>query len=300
MNFYSLFNEMGKRNIRNTNPEIVHISTHCSGLECSTDNSVNLSIYSDTTLSKIITTISLEFNNELKLFNPHSKTLNEYIGKGYGPLLYDIAIEYSTLNGKGLISSRAAGYLFKSPRDTSPAAEHVYKFYYENRDDVKKTLLNHIDYPEIDKEDILKSPHLFCVYSKPPVKINYLKKRNKLFYNDEINKVNNFTNIEIKRPYLISHDDYDLINYFIDSDEDLSNEYTPSRKYIVNKWNSIGRLRTSQEISERKKEIENLVYAYIRRFLQIKDNDNIKEKDINKYTWKELVKTVDYHGKSLF
>jgi hypothetical protein len=38
---------------------------------------------------------------------------------------------------------------------------------------------------------------------------------------------------------------------------------------------------------------EEIIRVYINRFVQIKDSPNVKEKDITKYTWKELETTVD-------
>lgn len=48
---------------------------------------------------------------------------------GWGPFLYDIAIEYATIIGRGATSSR---------RGSSQDAQNVWKYYYDNRDDVKK------------------------------------------------------------------------------------------------------------------------------------------------------------------
>tara|TARA_R110000822_G_C15161934_1_gene478346 strand:- start:79 stop:801 length:723 start_codon:yes stop_codon:yes gene_type:complete len=48
---------------------------------------------------------------------------------GWGPFLYDVAIEYATMIGKGATSSR---------RGSSQDAQNVWKYYYDKRDDVKR------------------------------------------------------------------------------------------------------------------------------------------------------------------
>ena len=47
---------------------------------------------------------------------------------GWGPMLYDIAIEYATAIAKGLTSDRD---------DVSPEAEKIWKYYFKNRPDVQ-------------------------------------------------------------------------------------------------------------------------------------------------------------------
>ena len=56
--------------------------------------------------------------------------------KGWGPLLYDVAMEYATIMGGGLISDRTA---------VSQEAAGVWDYYYNNRDDV--------DYEQMDDYD---------------------------------------------------------------------------------------------------------------------------------------------------
>lgn len=53
--------------------------------------------------------------------------------KGWGPLLYDLAIEWSTVYSKGLMSDR---------EEVSPSAQNIWKNYEENRSDVKSTQLD--------------------------------------------------------------------------------------------------------------------------------------------------------------
>lgn len=52
--------------------------------------------------------------------------------KGYGPLLYDIAMESATSEGSGLMADREY---------VKPAAINVWKYYYFNRNDVEKIFL---------------------------------------------------------------------------------------------------------------------------------------------------------------
>ena len=47
---------------------------------------------------------------------------------GWGPLLYDVAMEWATMKGSGLMSDRAG---------LSPHSKAVWQYYYDNREDVK-------------------------------------------------------------------------------------------------------------------------------------------------------------------
>lgn len=53
---------------------------------------------------------------------------NSKAKKGFGPMLYDLAVEYATDKGSGLISDRGT---------VSNKARGVWEFYLENRDDVE-------------------------------------------------------------------------------------------------------------------------------------------------------------------
>ena len=53
---------------------------------------------------------------------------NSMAASGWGPMLYDIAIEYATIAAGGLTSDRF---------DVSPEAEKIWKHYFENRPDVQ-------------------------------------------------------------------------------------------------------------------------------------------------------------------
>ena len=52
---------------------------------------------------------------------------------GWGPMLYDVAMEWATQNGGGLVSDRSA---------VSPAAREVWNYYLSNRGDVQSVQLD--------------------------------------------------------------------------------------------------------------------------------------------------------------
>ena len=52
---------------------------------------------------------------------------------GWGPMLYDVAMEWATQNGGGLVSDRSA---------VSPAARGVWNYYLSNRSDVQSVQLD--------------------------------------------------------------------------------------------------------------------------------------------------------------
>lgn len=119
-----------------------------------------------------------------KLFNYHAD-----LPQGYGPMLYDIALEIATKNGGYLVSTtfiNALKNLDPNKRkenkgvayggDTSDAAESVYKFYYYKRNDVKKDVPNIILNNEADQA---QKPYLYEIYSKQPTLLNQLIAMNK-------------------------------------------------------------------------------------------------------------------------
>lgn len=55
--------------------------------------------------------------------------------KGWGPLLYDVVIEYCSMKAGGLLSDRS---------DVSPAAKNVWNYYLNNRKDVKHKQLDNL------------------------------------------------------------------------------------------------------------------------------------------------------------
>ena len=109
---------------------------------------------------------------------------------GYGPLLYDIAIEWATMNGSGLTSDRAS---------VSLDAQWVWEYYMENRGDVTSHQLDDLENTLTPEEednckqfvsqawsdqrgnagDWTKSP-LSKRYTKEPTTINKLKAAGKL------------------------------------------------------------------------------------------------------------------------
>lgn len=108
--------------------------------------------------------------------------------KGFGPLLYDIAIEYSTQYGEGLVSDR---------KSVSSSSKNVWNFYMKQRSDVNKEQLDDLKNTLTPSEDdnceqtsayddqgeFFKSS-LSKLYTKQPTTINALKKMNKLVIKD--------------------------------------------------------------------------------------------------------------------
>lgn len=84
----------------------------------------------------------------------------------FGPLLYDVAIEYATIKGGGLTSDRYGS--------VSTHASDVWEKYYNDRSDVKKTPL-----PNDMRREHDTHPSSF-LYKKDPVRINNLKASGKL------------------------------------------------------------------------------------------------------------------------
>ena len=109
-----------------------------------------------------------------------------YAASGWGPLLYDVAIEWATQNGGGLIADRES---------VSEDAESVWRYYMRNRGDVEAAQLddreNYFTPQEEDNCDQesakdhegpngwMDSP-LSKRYTKPPTTMDALKKAGKL------------------------------------------------------------------------------------------------------------------------
>jgi len=106
--------------------------------------------------------------------------------EGWGPLLYDVAIEYATMNANGLIPDR---------HSVSMAANHVWKYYMRNRKDVTAYQLDdpynrltpededncdqEVAMEDEDAYDWQESP-LSKRYTKEPTTMNTLKAAGKL------------------------------------------------------------------------------------------------------------------------
>ena len=68
-------------------------------------------------------------------------------GSGWGPMLYDVAMEYATVMGGGLIADRDA---------VSPDARGVWAYYFNRRGDVKAHQLDNVNNeltPEIEEDN---------------------------------------------------------------------------------------------------------------------------------------------------
>lgn len=117
-----------------------------------------------------------------KLFNWHSDLPS---GGGYGPMLYDIALEIATKNGGYLASSTLMNRLKNVHNakenkgslggDATDAAEGVYKFYYEKRNDVEKIQPNIVLANEPDQAN---KPWMYELYRKKPTVIPKLIEMN--------------------------------------------------------------------------------------------------------------------------
>lgn len=104
---------------------------------------------------------------------------------GWGPLLYDIAIEWATQNGGGLISDRGA---------VSVPAQKVWSYYEQNRDDVTAHQLDDLNNSLTPEEEdncdqsigrqtvtgmynTWQDSQLSKRYTKPPTTMNALGKK---------------------------------------------------------------------------------------------------------------------------
>lgn len=118
-----------------------------------------------------------------KLFNWHSD-LPE--GGGYGPMLYDIAMEIATKNGGYLASATLINRLNNVQGDkeskghlggdASDAAEGIYRFYYERRGDVEKVEPNII---LMNEPEQASKPWMYELYRKRPTVLPQLIEMNK-------------------------------------------------------------------------------------------------------------------------
>ena len=107
---------------------------------------------------------------------------------GWGPLLYDVAMEYATLNGNGLMPDRRA---------VSPDAERVWQYYLDSRSDVTAHQLDSLEgeltpdnkdddcsqdivHTKIKHGDDWAKHPLSKRYTKPPTTIELLRKAGKL------------------------------------------------------------------------------------------------------------------------
>ena len=111
---------------------------------------------------------------------------------GWGPMLYDVAMEWATQNGGGLVSDRS---------HVSPAAREVWNYYLSNRSDVQSVQLDDLkntitpeeednceqhsatvgrDAMDIPKTIGFQESPLSKRYTKPPTTMNALESAGKL------------------------------------------------------------------------------------------------------------------------
>ena len=112
--------------------------------------------------------------------------------RGWGPMLYDVAIEWATQNGGGLVSDR---------RHVSPSARGVWNYYLLNRGDVQSVQLDDLQNTITPEEEDNCEQHASTVgrssagmpkvvdfqesplskrYTKPPTTMNALEAAGKL------------------------------------------------------------------------------------------------------------------------
>lgn len=146
-----------------------------------------------------------------KLFAWHSD-INESLANGFGPFLYDIAMEVASLKGGYLISHALVNRLLQrhvkdidgdgigdeldqdfynrkggDGGDPTDEAENIYKFYYYNRKDVESVMPNIIfGHPRVAKLGELDTlpeqhdkPYMYDLYRKQPTTIKSMIELNK-------------------------------------------------------------------------------------------------------------------------
>ena len=116
--------------------------------------------------------------------------VNSVATPGYGPLLYDVAMEWATLYGSGLVSDRYnvsdaargvwAKYAARTDVDKFQCDDEDNTLTRVNRDNLEQAAAR-IKYPGPPNSDFVKSP-LSKRYSKSPTRINSLKSLGKLFF----------------------------------------------------------------------------------------------------------------------
>ena len=79
-----------------------------------------------------------------------NKLGNVYAHKGYGPVMYDMAMELASKYGEGLVTPISIGVGYPSNESVN-----VYKYYYNNRSDIQKTPLDYEKYGFEKPESLL-------------------------------------------------------------------------------------------------------------------------------------------------
>ena len=106
---------------------------------------------------------------------PKVWTVHNNAQHGWGPLLYDLAIEYATKNGGGVIPATGAKAGMNTPESNS-----VWKYYYEKRSDV-----NHKPIQIDDDEYPQENPWLFQLYTKYPQHLDALRRDGRLLTQEQ-------------------------------------------------------------------------------------------------------------------
>jgi hypothetical protein len=82
---------------------------------------------------------------------------------GWGPFMYDLAMEYGTINGRGIMSDRMA---------TSKYAKKVWNFYHKSREDVSHSRISPEDEERWGREH--QDESLKSIYTKEPILLSQL------------------------------------------------------------------------------------------------------------------------------
>lgn len=131
------------------------------------------------------------------LWCPHND-VDQTLGKGYGPLLYDLAIEYATAFGKGVLPATGAASIYGIKCYNTDASNNVWSRYYNNRSDVQHRL-----HPKVAQQskgfmgsvksmlgleevqplrDVKTAPWLYCIYTKEPSTMSKMQQMGKLTF----------------------------------------------------------------------------------------------------------------------
>lgn len=121
-------------------------------------------------ISKIYTSINIDLINDKETIGAIQiiKRTNFYdvdwveTKHNYGPLIYDLAMEYSSLSTLGLTAAIET--------ETNENAYNIWFNYFYNRKDVSKI--------KIKNNNLLN-----CIYNKKPTRLQYLFQQNKLKFN---------------------------------------------------------------------------------------------------------------------
>lgn len=132
---------------------------------------IHIELYKDKRLKRYVSKLVLM--NLGDIWTPHQSTSQFYKHQGYGPLLYDLAIEYATTQGSGVVPATGSSY-----GSNTPDSEKVWKYYYERRSDIQKEPYS--QHPQREPSLLKQKPWLFTIYRKKPIYLTKLKQLGRL------------------------------------------------------------------------------------------------------------------------